>query len=100
MKLEVHDNTDEDKLAAITYSLIDTIRTLRDDGMSWKKITKRITKQTKARETVPYIIYHSQTCGYPLGCKELAVVVFLYSQGAVFACFEHYKETEEALHGH
>ena len=100
MKLEIQDDTDEDKIAAITYSLIDTIRTLRDDGMSWEDIIKRVTKQMEERETVPYIIYHSQTCGHPLGCKELSVVVFLHPQGGVFACLEHYKEAEKALHGH
>lgn len=97
--IDVVDGIDEDQLEAITHSLIDTIRTLRDDGMSWKKITKRVTKEMKDRSTVPYVIYHSQKCGYPSGCKELAVIVFLYSQGAVFACLEHYKETEGALHG-
>ncbi len=96
--IDVQDGIDEEKLTAMSVTLIDEVKKLREKGLSWKKITKRVLKDMKERQTVPYVIYHSQKCGYPKGCKELATIAFLYKEGAVFACLEHYKETEMALY--
>ena len=92
--IDVQNSIDEKLLTAMSVTLIDEVKKLREKGYSWKKITKRVLKDMKERQTVPYVMYHNNKCGHPKGCKELAMIAFLYKEGAIFACIEHYKETE------
>jgi len=97
--IETKDGTDEEKIAGMTSLIIDEIRKYREQGKTWEQITEQIIGDMEYRATVPYIIYHSQKCGYPDGCDELATVAFLHTTGVVFVCKEHYREAEAKLYG-